>query len=213
MEEQIENAEPDENTKLDWNSARELAARAVYDGKLSRKEHFETIESLLESNTDQDTTLALAAFELFIKGYKDFDNEIDLDMLYELGERIARHRAKEFAEAVMNPVLSSRSIPAGWLDRVADEGSKDLRLAVAIALAGIAKLKSVPVERILGIAKYLMDEEDQEVRRQIASALVFVNNRNPEIVKSFVADHAEGAGTFRNALFGEFKSLIDGTDK
>ncbi len=194
------------DTRLGWKKATKHAETIVSKGNLTREQQLEAMRELLESRHQQDHRLAMALLVQLIKAHpKDFDREISLDNLIEYGKTMAKVYWKNFGKHVLYRVLMARSVPAVWIDRIADEESKELRQAFAVAIEELAKRKTVPLDRTLGIARYFLDDPSPEARERIARALMEIGKRDPERLHYFLVQHQEGAGTDRMALMADVR--------
>jgi hypothetical protein len=188
--------------RFGWASAQEQAAAIVKTGSLSREQHLEAFRKFLQSANKQDQMIAVALLELFLKNYPDdFDRNISLDNLVEWGGKVCEKHWKEYGRAVLLQVMRSRSIPAEWIDKVADETNAPVRKAFALALGELAKKKGVKLERILGVLEYFLDDPDPDVRDILLVAFEEVSKRDPERLHYYMTEFERGAGSFRLALF------------
>ena len=195
--------------KLSRKKARECARSMVAEGDLTREAHLEVFEKMMDSRHEQDQRLAIALLGHFIEKYPhDFDRDVTLDKLIEYGDKLCRSSWNDFGAEVLYPVLENRSAPAIWIDKIADEESQDMRSAFAAALEELAKRKRNPLERILGIARYFLDEPSAEVRDGLADALKQVGKRDPERLHYFLAEHEKGAGSNRLALIAAVRRKL-----
>jgi hypothetical protein len=196
-------------TKLGWKKALEHAEQLVSDGELSREEHLRVIDKMTGSDHEQDQRIAVGLLKAFIDKYQaDFDRDLSLDRLIEYGNDLCRENWNGFGRRVLYPMLEKRSVPAVWIDRIADEESVPLRKAFVEALHELAKRKRNPLERILGMMTYFLDEPDGGVRKRLAKAMKAVGMRDPERLHYFLAQYEEGAGTNRLALIAETKEKL-----
>ena len=65
----------------------------------------------------------------------------------------------------------------------------------------MSKKKSEPLERVLGILAFFMDEPDLETRKILAQAFRNVGARDAERLHYFMNEFSVGAGSNRTALF------------
>ena len=197
------------DTRLGWKTAVTHADTLVTDANLTRGQHLDLFKSLLESRHSQDHRIALALLRLFVKRFPDdFDRDVSLDDLIEYGVKLCRPHWKDFGRQILLPVLKRRSVPSEWIDRIADEESKPLRQAFAIALEELGKRKRIPLERTLGILRYFLDDPSVDVRDGLVKALKRIGERDPERLHYFLAAHEEGAGSNRLALIGATRESL-----
>lgn len=197
------------DTRLGWKKALEYAEQIVSDGELSRAEHLKVIDKMAGSDHAQDQRIAIGLLKAFMEKFPDdFDNDLSLEKVIEYGTDLCRSNWMDFGRRVLYPLLERRSVPAVWVDRIADEESTQLRQAFVEALHELAKRKRNPLERILGMMMYFLDEPDPEVRKRLAKALKAVGMRDPERLHYFLANHEEGAGTNRLALIAQTRDLL-----
>jgi hypothetical protein len=198
------------DTKLGWKAALTEAQTIVNDGDLSRSQHLQIFKKFYDSRHEQDHRIAIALLSLFISRYSsDFDRDIKLDKISEYGTKLCGTYFSDFGRYVLYPLLTTRSIPAIWIDKIADEETQELRHAFVIALGELAKRKSNPIERILGILRYFLDEPSGEVRKNIAALIQTLGIRDPERMHYFMAEHEKSAGSNRLALFKSSRELLD----
>jgi len=198
-------------TTLGWNTARSNAQDLVHKAKLTRPQHFEMFQRYFHSRNSQDRKIALALLELFIKTYPDdFDSEISLEELTDWGERFCQDMWKEFGRAILAQVMRTRSMPAVWIDKIADEERAPFRKAFAIALVDLAKLKSMPLDRSLGLLEYFLDEPNADIREILVAAFGHIQKRDPERLHYYINEFENGAGSYRKALFHEIHRLHGG---
>lgn len=197
------------DTRLGWDRALEYARELVKDGELSRGEHMRAFKKMRESDHEQDQRIAVALLKIFIEKYPDdFDHELSLDEIIEYGNVLSRSHWKDYGRHVLYPMLELRSVPAVWVDRISDEETVGLRKAFAEALHELAKRKRNPLERILGMMKYFLDEPSAEARKRLAKALKRVGIRDAERLHYFLAQHEAGAGMNRIALFAATRDIL-----
>ena len=197
------------DTRLGWKRALEYARQLVSDGELSRAEHLKAIDKMAGSDHAQDQRIAVGLLKAFIDKYpEDFDRDLSLDKMIEYGTDLCRSNWKDFGRQVLYPMLEKRSVPAVWVDRIADEESTQLRQAFAEALHELAKRKRNLLERILGMMMYFLDEPDAEARKRLAKAMKAIGMRDPERLHYFLTNHEEGAGTNRLALIAQTRDIL-----
>lgn len=201
------------DTRLGWKKALEVARKIVDDGALTRPEHLEVFKTYQDSTHQQDQRIAIALLSIYIEKYTpDFDRDVTLDKLIEHGNKISAIYFKDFGRKVLYPVLKARSVPAVWIDRIADEEPVKLRHAFIYAVGELAARKRNPLERILGILRYFLDEPSAEVRETIAITLKRLAQRDPERLHYFMVEHEKGAGSHRKALFNSVRGLLGWKD-
>ncbi len=195
--------------RLGWKKAVEHADEIVTDGNLSRSQHIKIYQRMLFTEHEQDQRIALALLRLFIRMHPDdFDSDINLEDLIKHGNRLCRPHWKNFGREILFPIMKLRSLPAVWIDRIADEQAKPLRLAFVIAMEEMAKRKRIPISRILGILQYFLDEPDQEVRENIVKVMHRLALRDSERLHYFLIEHEKGAGTFRMVLIARTRQAL-----
>jgi HEAT repeat protein len=196
-------------TRLGWKKACKHADAIVSDGNLSREQHIQVFKKFLESRNDQDHRIAIALLRSFIAGYpEDFDSDLTLDHLIEYGNKLCRGHYKDYGREVLFAVMKERQVPAVWIDKIADEESKNLRHAFALALIGMAKRKRIPIERTLGFFRYFLDEPSTEVRESLVKALKIIGERDSQKLFYFLVGHEEGAGSSRMALINATREIM-----
>jgi malate/lactate dehydrogenase len=105
-------------------------------------------------------------------------------------------------------VLRIRSVPAQWVDRIADEESSGLRVAFVTALAELAKSKTRDLDRILGLASYFLDDPAESVRDILVGVLVKLAELEGERVHYYLVEFEENAGTNRMAAICAVKDKM-----
>jgi hypothetical protein len=199
-------------TQLGWDKAQEHAKTIVKTGGLSREQHLEALRRFLKSPKSQDKKIALALLELYIDMYEDFDSDVGFKQLVEWGNELGGKLWSEFGKSVIYKVLLNRSLPAVWIDQMSDEGSTNLRKSFATAIVEISNRKSEPLERVLGILEFFMDEPELETRKILAQAFRNVGARDPERLHYFMNEFSAGAGSNRTALFKMVKEKTGKAD-
>lgn len=201
------------DTRLGWDKAQKHAKTIVQTGGLSREQHLEAFRRFLKSPKSQDKKIALALLELFIETYpEDFDTDISFKDLAKWGIELGNKLSSEFGKSVLLNVLLKRSLPAVWIDEMSDEGSTSLRKAFATAIAEMSRRKGEPLERVLGILEFFMDEPDLETRKILAQAFRNVGAGDPERLHYFMNEFSAGAGSNRTALFNMVKEKTGKAD-
>jgi hypothetical protein len=194
---------------LGWVNALDEATTLVEKGELTRSQHMQVFKKFYDSRHEQDNRIAIALLSLFISKYpSDFDNDLKLEDLATYGTKLCTVHFVDFGRNVLYPLLASRSVPAAWIDKIADEETLELRRAFVVALGELAKRKSNPVERILGILRYFLDEPSADGRKNVAAVLQKIAGRDPERVHYFMTEHEKGAGSNRLALFKATRGLL-----
>jgi len=174
----------------------------VQTGGLSREQHLEVFRRFLQSPKSQDNKIAVALLDLFIETYpEDFDSDVSFRDLAKWGIEFGDTLYSEFGGSVLFKVLQERSLPAVWIDEISDEGTTGLRKAFATAIVEMSDRKDEPLERVLGILEYFIDEPDQEAREILAQAFKNIASRDPERLHYFMNEFSAGAGSNRIALF------------
>jgi len=201
-------------TKLGWKKALEHAENVVIDSELTREQHLRIFKKMLDSRNEQDQRIAIGLLKVFIELYPDdFDRELDLDALYEYGETLAANNWSDYGRYVLYPIMKTRSIPAIWIDRVADEAPTPLRNAFVKALEELAKRKRNPLDRILGILRYFIDDPSTEVRKTLVRVSKQIGKRDKERFHYFLVDHESGAGSHRMAFIKAARDAVGFKDK
>ncbi len=196
-------------TTLGWGKAWTHAETIVQEGELTRKQHLRVFKKYYESRKQQDHRIALALLGLFIQAYEaDFDLDVDLDVLIEHGNKLCENHWKEFGRKILYQVLKVRSVPAVWVDKIADEETIQLRHAFAFAIAELAKRKRNPLDRVLGLAKYFIDDPSPNVREAMVETLRVVGERDSQRLHYFLVDFEKGAGSNRLALINDVRSTM-----
>lgn len=208
MSESVEKKKEDKHSKLGWGKAQELASELIKTGKLDREAHLATFDTFLKSSILQDQMMALALLLEFIRKYPDFDIEITLGRLFEIGEILCEDHWKNFGGEVLYAILKARGVPSFWIDKVADESSTNFRAALAYAVYRISQLKGMPLERTLGILLYLIDDPDEKVQKYVSNAITEAASRDIDMAVSFIYKFSKGAGVSRQALFDDVKQKI-----
>jgi len=197
------------DTDLGWNPALENAEKLVSDGKLNRSQHFEVFMKFLYSYHEQDRRIALALLKLYVKlNPDDFDKDLTLEDIVAFGNILSNPHWADYGHHVLYEVLKNREVTSEWVDDIADEGTKNLRLAFATALVELAKRKSIPESRTLGMCVYFIDQPEVEVRDMVAEALAEIGKRDPEKLHYFLAEQEQGAGGYRKALIAFVRELM-----
>jgi len=201
-------------TSLGMKTAVQHADKIVSDGELTREQHIEVIEKFLQSSHKQDHLIALALLSVFIRRFPDdFDRDLTLENLIRYGNLMSKSHWKEFGKEILYLVMRERSAPAVWIDRISDEESEMLRRSYAVALKEMARRKSVPLERTLGILTYFLDEPARSVRDILVVAMKFVADRDPERLHYFLVAHEKGAGSYRTALISAVRESLESRKK
>lgn len=196
-------------TKLGWGKATTHAETLLEEGALSRAQHVELINKLYKSRHDQDKRISLALLKLFISHYPaDFDRDFSLDDMISYGTTYSHAYWKNFGQNVLWPVLKLRRVPSIWIDRIADEESDELRLAFAVALEEMAKRKSIPLDRTLGMLRYFIDDPSTKVRERLVRVIKVIAERDGAALHYFLIDHDKNAGTYRTALFAAIREEL-----
>ena len=196
--------------KLGWEKAREHARTIVYEGSLTRVQHFQIFKRFYNRKKKQDLRLAVALLGYFIESRPDdFDRNVKLDDLIEYGNKLCELWWKDFGRGVLYKVLLIRQTPAIWVDKIADEETEGLRKAFVIAIEELARRKKNPLDRILGLAAYFIDDPSAAVREQMVKVLTWVGKRDKERLHYFLVDFRESAGSHRLAMFKAVRENLD----
>ncbi len=196
-------------TTLGWKKALEHAETIVTDGELSREQHLRIFKKMLESKNDQDQRIAIGLLKQFIEMYpSDFDKDLNHDDLYDYGTSLTNPYWKNFGRYVLYPIMKLRGVPAIWIDRIADEGPVSLRQSFVQALEELAKRKSNPLDRILGILRYFIDDPSTEVRDLLIRIAKIIGKRDVELFHYFLMEHETGAGSHRLAYIKAAREAV-----
>ena len=180
------------------------------EGSLTRVQHFNTFKRFYNRKKTQDLRLAVALLGYFIESRPDdFDRNIKLDDLIKYGNKLCELWWKDFGRGVLYKVLLIRQAPAIWVDKIADEETEGLRKAFVIAIEDLAKRKKNPLDRILGLAAYFIDDPSTAVREQMLKVLTWVGKRDKERLHYFLVDFQDGAGSHRLAMFKAVRENLD----
>jgi len=196
-------------TKLGWNAALKLAENIISEGNLTRSQHLGIFKKMLYSQNSQDRRIAIGLLKLFIKlNPRDFDRDVKLEDLVAYGNLLSNPHWKDFGRQILFEVLKLREVTAVWIDDIADEQSKNLRLAFATALDQLAARKRIDESRTLGMAKFFLDQPEIEVREEIVKALSKIAGRDPQKLHYFLKEHENGAGSYRLALIAQTRQAL-----
>ena len=196
-------------TKLGWKKAKEHARNMIESGQLTREQHLAVFEKFKDSSRDQDHSIAMALLREFIRKYpEDFDRDVSLDKLIEWGKKIARERWGVYGREIFYPIMKVRELPAVWIDKIADEEPFSLRLAFIMALKLLARLRKYPLDRLLGMIMYFIDDPDRSARIQLVNVFAEIAKRDSERLHYFLKDHESGAGSHRRALIHDTRKKL-----
>jgi hypothetical protein len=201
---------PKKEKDLGKDAALKLAEKIVSEGHLTREQHMEVFQRYLKSGNVQDRRIALMLLMLFLGNYhEDFDKDLSLNDLITYGNQLCRDFPDDFGKDILYIVFRARSLPAVWIDRVADEESAGLRKAFMTAIDEMAKRKSYPLDRIFGYLEYFLDDPDASVRDLVIKAMKRVYGREPESLHYFLTAHESGAGSSRTAIIAQARKFSE----
>jgi hypothetical protein len=188
--------------ELTWKDALSNANKVLEAGNITRAEHLEIFRQFLYNGSMQDQKVAIALLNLYINNYQaDFDTDLGLDRIADYGDKLCYSNYKEYGQYVIYPILKLRSIPATWIDQIADEYRVPVRKAFAFALSSMASDVEVSLDRTLGILEFFLDEPNGEVIDMLVDVFKAISKRDSERLHYYMVEFAVNAGISRKALF------------
>jgi len=196
-------------SKLGWDNAKKKAEEILADESMTREQQLEIFKRFYSTRKEQDMKIAVALISGHIKKHADdFDRDMSLENLVEYGNQLCKYHSKEFGREVLYQVLCERSVPAHWIDRIADEETSGLREAFVVALQELAGRKKRDLDRIFGMTAYFMDDPVPSVRDELVKLFAKIAERDSERLHYFLVDFSDNAGTARMGIIGAVKAHL-----
>lgn len=193
-------------TTLGWERAKKLAGEMIRDGAFDRQQSADAVLAYFNADQEQDKILGLGLLYVFIRSHDDFDVEIGMKQIYEIGNNIPQSKQKEFAREILYIILTNKRITSKWIDKIADEAVPIFRMSFCRAVEMMAERKTIDPSRPLGMIRYFLDDPNPDVRKAVADVLRTVFLRDSELLERFINDHMAGAGKYRKSIFNDVLS-------